>query len=216
MTQAHSTEEWSLGKNLVTDPDHVASEYDNMSVQYESSVTEWGYAAPKMVASYLQRYDVSSESKILDAGCGVGMAGTLLTEAGFGNLFGIDISPNSLAMAEQTGAYRQLQRWNLHQTPLPFAENEFDAIVCVGVLSYVPKLRPLFEDFCRIVRPGGIVIYTQRDDYYEERQNAPMLAQMEAAGWWQQRLMSDKRPYLPNHGDYGSAIQIYYFVYQVN
>ena len=62
-----------------------------------------------------------------------------LRAAGFvGPIDGIDLSSVSLKRAERHGIYRSLTAVDLQALPLPIPDDAYDALMCVGVLTYIP------------------------------------------------------------------------------
>ena len=79
----------------------------------------------------------------LDVGCGTGLVGKALRARGFtGRVVGLDISQVSLRLAQQSGAYDDLQPADLQQ-PLPLDDDGVDALVCVGVMTYLPDVEAI-------------------------------------------------------------------------
>jgi len=89
------------------------------------------------------------ELKVLDIGCGTGMASEKLKR--FGKVYGIDISPKSIEQAAQ----------RLDEAKVGIAEdiaypNEvFDAVVCTETLEHVLKPQLAIREFYRVLRAKG-------------------------------------------------------------
>ena len=113
---------------------------------------------------------------------------------------GGDISQASLDRCAARG-YTATRRMDL-EDPLPL-EGPFDAVVCVGVLSYVRDFRRLFAEWCRITSPGGVVVFTHRAHLWRGGDDASREAarELEAAGTWTLTFASEPRPYMPNNPD---------------
>ncbi len=104
--------------------------------------------------------------------------------AGFeGAIYGIDLSTRSLRVAERTGDYDTLQAGDL-QEPLDVADDSVDVLLCVGVMTYVPDVETAWRDFARVVRPGGLVVVTQREDLWETRDCRGAVDRLSADGVW--------------------------------
>jgi 2-polyprenyl-6-hydroxyphenyl methylase/3-demethylubiquinone-9 3-methyltransferase len=41
---------------------------------------------------------------------------------------------------------------------IPFAADEFNALVCLSVLEHITELDAAFEEFVRVLRPGGVAV----------------------------------------------------------
>ncbi|MEM7025523.1 MAG: methyltransferase domain-containing protein [Pseudomonadota bacterium] len=194
--------------------DKIAAYFDAWAETYGRDLAEWSYDAPTVAAAMLGQ-EVPTDGKVLDAGCGTGLAGKALRDAGFVHVDGMDISPASLELARSSGAYEALQRVDMQRLPLPYDTGAFGGLVCVGVLSYVPDTDGIMREFCRIVRPGGVVVFTQRDDIFEERRCAAVFQALETEGVWRKISVSDPRPYLPENQEFGDRIRVIYGVYRV-
>lgn len=81
--------------------DHYAS----WAESYDREVVdENAYAQPSRVAEMLKRFMPANDFKILDAGCGSGLSGVALREAGYATVDGCDFSPEMLAKAREKDA----------------------------------------------------------------------------------------------------------------
>jgi methyltransferase-like protein 27 len=126
-----------------------------------------------------------------------------------GRIVGIDLSPASLAVARERAVYDELAEADL-QRPLPFGPDSFDGALCVGVLSYVPDTVSIWRELARVVRPGGIVVCTQRADVWDERGCDAVLDELEREGTWTVLHLSAPADYMPGNADFGHAIGVRY------
>lgn len=84
--------------------------------------------------------------------------------------------------------------------PLPFADDTFAALSCVGVLTYLPDVAAIWREFARVVTPGGPIAFTQREDLWEPRECARVIASLAQEGVWTPRQVEGPAPYLPEAG----------------
>lgn len=106
------------------------------------------------------------DSKILDVGAGTGLVGEELCKRNFTNIDALDASEACLYEAEKKGIYNQFfvdvlgpsKRLNLE-------DNCYDAAIAVGVftLNHV-KAEGAMDEMARVVRSGGLVCFTIRED----------------------------------------------------
>ncbi len=197
-----------------TNPDEVATYYNDWATDYNETLSSWDYRAPREAAKLMQQH-VSTDRRILDAGCGTGLSGRALHDAGYRDLVGIDISTDSLVHADKTGVYQHVHVQNLQEVPFPFDADSFDAIACVGVLAYVADPAKLFREFCRLVTSNGYVVLTQRDDWFASQDYHGVLAALEDEGLWETILVSEPQLYLPNNDDFSDRIRVIYIVTRV-
>ena len=171
--------------------------------------------APMVLARMLQELAISRSEVVLDVGCGTGMFAEAMSQRLKCRIAGIDISAASLEIAGEKGLYERLQRWDLQSTPLPLGDNEFDAAACVGVLTYIENATDLLTDLCRIVRPGGYIVLTQRDDRWVEKDFDTLLASFQARQLWSLPTVSEAMPYLPKNEDFGDSVKVIQVLCQV-
>jgi SAM-dependent methyltransferase len=142
----------------------------------------------------------------LDAGCGTGLVGEALAILGYTNIVGIDISPAMIKHAENLQAYDRLYEHDLGR-PIPESDNSFAAVTCFGSLGPGHAPPECLNEFIRVTRPGGFVIFNVRPDTYEEQGlrrkiedlvSGPTVRQVERS--------SDFRPFLLAEPELGAKI----------
>lgn len=193
--------------------------YDSWAKDYSTDIHHWGYELPEKVAAVLKKYvPIKDNLQIIDVGSGDGLTGVSLREAGYSNdtteIDGADLSEEMLQGAQQRGCYNNTMQIDLNKTPFAWFEaNTFDALTCVGTMTYVKPQGGTLREFCRIVKPGGYVCYTNRTDKLDQFQ--PEESKMETEGLW--KLVNRGAtpvPYLPKNPDYGDKIQVVIMVFQ--
>jgi predicted TPR repeat methyltransferase len=185
-------------------PTEVRALYDEWAEGYEADLDSWDYRTPVDVAELLRDFQPEA-SHVLDVGCGTGRSGRALEAAGFTSLVGCDLSPKSLDVAEATGVYERLLEVDLQQLPVPFVDDEFDALTCVGVMTYVPDTEAIVREFIRIVRVGGTIVFSQREDVWSERNCSELIGRLARDGLCDPLHQSEPRPYMPNSDEMGDV-----------
>src|SRR3954452_2934019 len=192
-----------------SDPRLVAGRYDAWATRYDDDLSSWSYRAPAFVAETLlsRRPDAGS---VLDVGCGTGLVGRELRARGFtGRILGLDISEASLEMARDCGAYESVERADLQQR-LPVEDHSVDAVVCVGVMTYLPEVEAVWRELARVVGPGGVVVVTQRDDLWHSRECAAVVDRLQDEGVWAPLDVTGPAPYLPEGYGGTARVDCYY------
>jgi len=190
-----------------TDSDAVQSYYDDWADSYDDTLAGWDYKAPRDATTLLAPH-LEDGAKVLDVGCGTGLFGATLASRGAYRIDGIDISAESLIQARDRGCYGQLVQHDLQKLPLPVAEGTYDGAACIGVLTYIEDADALLREFCRCVRRGGLVTFTQRSDRWDALSFADTVAGLESDGLWQTLHISAPRDYLPGNDAFGAEIKV--------
>jgi ubiquinone/menaquinone biosynthesis C-methylase UbiE len=123
----------------------------------------WDRVAPEKRFSHPLRLEwllqhLSSRARILDHGCAYGRLLDQLSEAGYGNVVGMDFSERMLMQSRSKFPHLTLVR-NDGQT-LPFRDRAFDAVLLFTVLTCIPNdddQRGLLAEVRRVLRPGGFL-----------------------------------------------------------
>lgn len=190
-----------------TDSEAVKEFYNEWAEDYDQTLGDWEYHAPADAAE-LMCPNIYAGNRILDVGCGTGMFAKEVKHRIPTELHGVDISDTSLQIAERRNIYATLTQHNLQDLPLPFRNKSFDGIGCVGVLTYIEDIGGLLRDFCRIVKSGGHILFTQRDDRWAEKEFDKHIADLESSGIWTPLHISEPKPYLPMNEDFADAIKV--------
>lgn len=134
------------------------------SLYTDSSGERWGifqgYARKRTqarMARCLSLLPPLHGKEVIELGCGPGFYGARLIESG-ARWTGFDLSPAMLAVCRQRTRSHRLACGNV--LALPFRDRCCDALLCVGVLSYLKKheINSLFARAGLMLRPGGIFL----------------------------------------------------------
>ena len=199
--------------NISRNSRDVAEYYDKWAKDYNTTLDSWQYDAPKKTAAIIREM-ISGDAEVLDAGCGTGMCGKALSEQGFTVIDGVDISEVSLHQAEKSGVYRSLKKVNMQELPLPIDENKYDALSCVGVMTYLEDSYNILKEFSRLVKPGSPVSVTHRDDIYNERNFDKVLESLEKDNIIRDVKVTDPLPYLPENEEFSDKINVRYITFR--
>ena len=135
--------------------DYVEALFDGFAGHFDQQLTEHlGYEAPALLADLVARRGERFE-RILDLGCGTGLAGPHLRRFG-GHLTGLDLSGGMLAKAAERGDYDTLVQAEA-EAFLRASPAGFDLIFATDVLIYFGDLVALFEAAAQALAPGGVL-----------------------------------------------------------
>jgi len=164
--------------------EELAKAYNEWADNYDQDlIDEMGYVAP-LIATQLFSDNVEDRSTdILDAGCGTGLVGEHLRRHGYKNIEGLDYSRAMLEKAGQKQIYRKLTQGDLTGS-LDIASNTFDAVISVGTFTCGHVGPEAFDELLRIVKPGGHICFTVRDQAWEEDSYLDKIGALQRNGAW--------------------------------
>jgi ubiquinone biosynthesis O-methyltransferase len=110
--------------------------------------------------SWLDNTNLYKNSKILDVGCGAGMMAKEIANRGY-EISGIDYSYNMVKKAKDICKVNT--NFSIHflqgdVESLPFKDSVFDAVLCLGVITYLKSEQKALREISRILKPGGTMI----------------------------------------------------------
>lgn len=181
--------------------DDLLELYEEWAESYDDDHRAIGFFGHKTAASLLARHTPFAEvAAVLDAGAGTGAAGEALRALGYRNLTAVDLSRPMLEQARSKGIYRQLVQADLGLPLDPFPTNSFDAAILVGTFSYGQAPASALDEIVRLVRPGGVVAFTLRTDFFEQDAMSvrSKMEELERAHAWKSLAVTDPDRYLPN------------------
>jgi len=162
--------------------DELMEVYDGWADRYDRELLEdWGYTSPQKAVQLLLDAMGSPELAVLDAGCGTGLVGVLLKEAGMSSLTGIDYSPGMLAQAERKGVYDALYTMDMN-LPLSLPSDSFDAVTCIGTFTSTHVKPEAVKELARVTRSGGVLVFTVRDDYWQSTNFIDLVTELHVSG----------------------------------
>ena len=113
---------------------------------------------------YLQRIilpllNLKPDARVLDVGCGTGSLTFVLARLVPNiHIIGVDITPKLVDAARERATEFGLTNVEFHESDalqLPFANAEFDAVVCQTVLAFVPDPVSVLREMTRVLADGG-------------------------------------------------------------
>lgn len=152
--------------------EHVRRIFDQCAESFEKVlVEELDYRTPELLFKLLRPY-ISSESNVLDLGCGTGL-GASFYKPYSKKLTGVDVSPKMLKKAATKGIYDKLEEFDILQE-WPFS-NKFDLIYSSDVFVYLGKLEKIMGTISSNLLPTGILAFSVEslDDETENYQLSP-------------------------------------------
>jgi predicted TPR repeat methyltransferase len=137
---------------------YVEALFDNFAERFDRQLVEMlDYRAPALLADLVAQRRSHFE-RILDLGCGTGLAAPALQRFGAA-LTGVDLSSAMLAKAAERGGYDHL----VQAEAVEFLESHaggFDLIVAADVLIYFGDMAPLFAAAADALAPGGLLAFS--------------------------------------------------------
>lgn len=174
--------------------EQLEAQYDDWATTYDQDNAAMGFRLPVLATAFFARW-VPTGGKILDAGCGTGLASENLHILGYRDLVGIDLSNAMLEKAHETGVFSQLRRMVMGQ-PLDFASNSFSGAIVTGVFTEGHAPHASFDELIRVVKPGSHIVFNVREDIYENHGFREKMGNLEANGLWKLSEKSDTfRPF---------------------
>lgn len=138
----------------------VEETFDSFAASFDAKLAQLSYRAPALVAQMLSESEVAGSKRldVLDAGCGTGLCGPLITPYAR-RLVGVDLSEPMLAQARARDVYDELVKREL-TAYLGDSTAEFDVIVSADTLVYFGLLDDVVAAAANALRPGGRLIFT--------------------------------------------------------
>ena len=152
----------------LTSKDKVLKYYDDWTknAQFNQDMIDWEYTAPVNTVKLLDKYILDKNIKILDAGCGSGLAGIELKKRGFTSIYGVDFSKSMLNLIPNN-IYKTVELIDLNE-PLKYEDNDFGAIICVGTFTYGHVKAHALDEFIRVTNKNGYICFTINEGIYTE------------------------------------------------
>ena len=182
----------------------VRKYYDSWSSEYDQSLHQWNYKAPKQSVKILNQYIKKRPNYLLDLACGTGLfAEELLKE--FPNCIcdGSDISSKILNISKNKKIYRKLFKSNFEKRIT--VKTKYNIVSLIGAMTYCQDYQKLFQNVSSYLADKGYFIFTHRVDLWEKFDFDKIIQDNSLF-----RLLYKSRPlnYLPKNKDFSSKVKI--------
>lgn len=141
--------------------DYVRDTFDRFADQFDETLKRLEYRAPSLVMAVLvDDYKVQRNAfgSVLDAGCGTGLAGTLLRPM-TRRMEGVDLSSKMLAKAQALNVYDELFEAEL--TAFVSERHDlYDCVVAADTLCYFGDLEEVVNATFQSMKSGGAFVFT--------------------------------------------------------
>ncbi|MBD3203966.1 methyltransferase domain-containing protein [Candidatus Woesearchaeota archaeon] len=142
------------------------SDKEKIQVHYNQNAKEWikdidneptRYYFNELV-KYLEEFDTQKKT-LLDVGCGSGLISDFLTNYGFKKIHCLDYSSEMIKIVKK----RARSKNNIEPVVgdvenLPYKDDKFDYVICVGLLECFQCLRKALKEIKRVTKPNGKIL----------------------------------------------------------
>lgn len=179
--------------------DQTREFYADWAETYDQEVLGHGYITPKRCAEALARFAPDKTAPVLDVGCGTGLSGRALSEAGFTTIDGSDLSPEMLEKARALkGVYRRLWQSDLDD-PFPFDPGTYAHIAAMGVIASSHAPPETIDQIIAALPSGGLFVFSLNDHTLQDPAFEARIAENVDTGT-ARLLFKEHGPHLPGYG----------------
>jgi ubiquinone/menaquinone biosynthesis C-methylase UbiE len=115
----------------------------------------------RIVLSMAENVALPVEARVLEVGCGAGLATVALAESGYA-VEAVDTVRDMLlttrARATRAAVTHRIRVIQASADHLPYSDNQFSLVLAIGVLPWLACIRKAMMEFIRVTRPGGFLI----------------------------------------------------------
>lgn len=115
--------------------------------------------------------------RVLEAGSGAGRFTEILLKHG-ANVYSFDVSDAVEANHQNNAPHENLTLFQADIEHIPFSNDFFDVVLCVGVLQHTPSTTSSLEQLTRVLKPGGTIVC----DHYKFHRG--MFTSFYLPYWW--------------------------------
>ena len=159
------------GDNSVTSSpdDYVQQLFDGYAETFdEQLIDQLQYKTPELIGDMVKKHtDESSKYKILDLGCGTGLAGIYLQSISE-TMIGVDLSEKMIKKAQLRNIYDDLVVSGISQY---FETHDYqtDIIVSADVFVYIGDIADIFNSASKSLQTNGIFVFSTEDTQEAEQ-----------------------------------------------
>lgn len=163
----------------------IKETYNELSKTYEENVDKESpfnteYERPAMMKEIPDRLNGLN---VLDAGCAAGWYSEALVRRG-ATVTGIDVSPEMVKAAKRRLKDKATFFCHDLEEKLPFQDEAFDIIVSSLTLHYIKDWEPVFQEFSRVLKSGGVLLFSVHHPFMD-------FTRFKVEDYFQKQLLTD-------------------------
>ena len=179
--------------------------YDNWSNEYEKTLNDWNYKAPKQAALILKKHLTNKPKFLLDLACGTGLFAQEIRKV-FPTIVcdGADISKQIIKISLNKNLYKNLYISSFEKKFK--SDDDYNVVGLIGGMTYCSNYQLLFNHVYDYLKNKGYFIFTHRVDIWE-RLNFDMFLKLNEDKF---EITYKTKPlnYLPKNKDFGTKVKI--------
>jgi SAM-dependent methyltransferase len=112
---------------------------------------------------FVAHLDVRAGDRLLDVACGSGGPAVRVASLTGCDVVGVDLYRDAVTNQRRSDDADKPHARFLQadaSKPLPFVDASFDAVVCIDAINHLPDRLRVLEDWARVLRPGGRLVFT--------------------------------------------------------
>lgn len=191
--------------------DATREAYAGWAEGYDAENIGNGYRVPNIGCAMISRHVDPHAGSVYDAACGTGIVGGILELLGYSQIVGSDLSPDMLKSAQTLSAYNRLYEHDLGNR-IPEEDDSFSALTCFGSLGPGHAPASCLDEFIRITRPGGHIVFNTRAETYDEQPLKGRVETLINSGEW---TVVDQSPVFQSYYLMDPEVTAQVFVFQV-
>ena len=147
-----------IPKTPTTNPESEPASFSYFDLQAFMGTTKH-MGGFRSTQELIERLDIGQGDYVLDVGCGAGATAVYLAKEIGCRVMAVDLRQSMVELtrqrAEREDVLAKIETRQTDAVQLPFQDNEFDAVVCESVLTFVDDKQKAIAEFARAVKAGG-------------------------------------------------------------
>lgn len=142
--------------------EYISKIFDKYANNFEDElIGKLKYDTPNIIYKNLVNHIKFSgrKFKILDLGCGTGLAG-LAVQSLSEFMLGVDLSEKMLLKAKEKNIYNKLLKKDIYEFLLKYNEAKFDVVLSSDVFVYIGDLKNIFSEIYRLLEVEGLFVFS--------------------------------------------------------
>lgn len=154
--------------------DHYGAQYSNFEDRivaeirrdaFGQDIGQTGWLTADEQDMFIRWLALTDTHHLLDIACGSGQPTLNIAQKTGCRVTGVDLHDQAVLNARNHATSLGLtDRSDFRQAdaskPLPFADSEFDVVMCIDAINHLPDRCHVFKEWRRILKPGGRVLFT--------------------------------------------------------